>query len=266
MMAILELVGVNALAVAACFLVLWRVGVRIRDVSFVDSWWALGMVVIAWTSFLWTGARSAQAWLLVGLCTVWGVRLGGYLLWRWRRSGPDRRYVTMMGRAESERGWSFAKASLLLVFALQAPLQLLVCLPVQLGQIASPAALGAFGIGGALLAATGIAFESIGDWQLARFKGDPANRDQVMDKGLWRYTRHPNYFGDACTWWGLWLIAADTGWVGVASIPGPLLITFLLTRWSGVPTVEGRLRRRRPGYEAYVTRTSSFIPWPPKAA
>ena len=117
---------------------------------------------------------------------------------------------------------------------------------------------------GVILALIGIGFESLGDWQLVRFKADPANAGKVLDTGLWRYTRHPNYFGDACVWWGLWLIAAETGWIGAASVVGPILITVLLTRWSGVPTVEGRMRRKRPDYEAYVARTSAFIPMLPK--
>jgi steroid 5-alpha reductase family enzyme len=115
------------------------------------------------------------------------------------------------------------------------------------------------------MALAGIAFETIGDFQLVRFRADPANAGKVMERGLWRYTRHPNYFGDAMTWWGLWLIAADHGW-GLWTAPGPLLITFLLTRWSGVPTVEGRMRRRKPDYAAYAARTSAFIPWPPRRA
>jgi steroid 5-alpha reductase family enzyme len=170
----------------------------------------------------------------------------------------------MMGLAQKERGWGYAKASLLLVFALQLPLQYIVCLPVQLGQI-DQAPIGPLAIAGATLAIIGILFETVGDAQLVAFKGDPANKGKVLQTGLWRYTRHPNYFGDACVWWGLWLIAAETG-LGAWSIPGPILITFLLTRWSGVPTVEGRMRRKRPEYEAYVQRTSAFIPLPPKKA
>ena len=263
-MDIVQLLAVNAGVSAVCFLILWLISVRLRDPSFVDSWWALGMVVMAVTSFVWTGSRGPHALLLTGLCATWGLRLGFYLLWRWRRDGPDRRYVTMMGKAKEERGWSFATASLLLVFALQYPLQFVVALPVQLGQLHAPAALSPVALVGAVLAVIGIGFESIGDWQLMRFKADAANQGKVMDTGLWRYTRHPNYFGDACVWWGLWLIAADTGLVGAATLPAPVLITFLLTKWSGVPTTEGRMRRRKPGYEDYVARTSGFIPMPPR--
>jgi steroid 5-alpha reductase family enzyme len=259
-----QLLGANVLVVGVCFLGLWLLSIRLRDPSFVDSWWPIGMVVLAWSSYGLTGGGGPHALLLAGLCTLWGLRLGGYLLWRWRKHGPDRRYDTMIGKARSERGWSFAKASLMMVFALQAPLQFAVCLPVQLGQAAKPETLGSLALAGAALALFGIAFESLGDWQLVRFKADPANRGKVLDSGLWRYTRHPNYFGDACAWWGLWLIAAETGPWGVASVIGPVLLTFLLTRWSGAPTVEGHMRRKRPDYEAYMARTSAFIPTPPK--
>ena len=263
-MLIAQLLAVNFAIVVAFFVVCWRINVAIKDPSFIDSLWALGMVVVALASFAQTGGRGPHAALLTGLCAVWGLRLGLFLLWRWRKHGPDRRYVTMMGKAEAERCWSFAKASWRLVFALQAPLQFVVCLPVQLGQVTATTSLGSVALAGAALAAIGIAFESVGDWQLTRFKADPANAGLVLQTGLWRYTRHPNYFGDACVWWGLWLIAADTGWVGLASLPGPILITFLLTKFSGVPTVEGRMRRKKPDYEAYVARTSGFIPMPPK--
>jgi len=264
-MEIAELLIRNFALSAALFTLLWLVNLRTRDPSFIDSWWALGMVVTAWATFLAVGGKGPHAVLLTALCSVWGLRLGGYLLWRWRRNGPDRRYVTMMGLAQKERGWGYAKASLLLVFALQLPLQFVVSLPVQLGQLSGQGPLGPIAWVGAALAAAGIAFESVGDFQLVAFKADPANAGKVLQSGLWRYTRHPNYFGDACAWWGLWLIAADTP-LGLWTVPGPLLLTFLLTRWSGVPTVEGRMRRKRPDYEAYVRRTSAFIPMPPKKA
>ena len=263
-MEILTLLTLNAAIAVALFIGLWLISIRIQDPSFIDSWWPLGMVVMAVTSYAITGGRGPHALALTLLCAVWGLRLGIYLLWRWRKHGADRRYATMMGKAKTERGWGYAKASLLLVFALQMPLQFAVSLPVQLGQIHATTLLGPIAWVGIALAIIGIGFESLGDWQLMRFKADPANNGKVLDTGLWRYTRHPNYFGDACAWWGLYLIAADTGLVGALSILGPVLITFLLTKWSGVPTVEGRMRRKRPDYESYVARTSGFIPLPPK--
>ncbi len=263
-MIIAALLFVNFLVTVLCFLALWLVALRLKDVSFIDSWWALGLVVTAWVSFM-NAPGSAHSLALVALCTIWGLRLGLYLLWRWRSQGADRRYAAILGKAQAKRGWSFAWASLVMVFALQAPLQWIVSLPVQLGQMGPAAVLGTLAWFGVALSVVGISFESIGDWQLTQFRADPANATKVLDTGLWRFTRHPNYFGDACVWWGLYLIAADAGF-GMWALPGPVLMTYLLTSLSGVPTVEGHLNRSKPGYEAYVRRTSGFIPLPPRQA
>jgi steroid 5-alpha reductase family enzyme len=262
-MEIAALLVVNAVITVLCFLALWLVSLRLKDVSFIDSWWALGLVVTAWVSFM-NAPGSPHAVALVALCTVWGLRLGLYLLWRWRSHGVDRRYAAILGKAQARRGWSFAWASLVMVFALQAPLQWIVSLPVQLGAMGTVPALGVLAWCGIALCVAGVLFESIGDWQLVRFRADPANAGKVLDTGLWRYTRHPNYFGDACVWWGLWLIAAEAGF-GLWSLPGPVLMTYLLTSLSGVPTVEGHLAKSKTGYADYVRRTSGFIPLPPRA-
>jgi len=263
---ILTLLACNIALAFGLMIALWLVGLKTRDVTFVDAFWALNMVFIAVGTWFWTpdGDPLRKA-LLVGLCALWGARLGGYLLWRWRSHGPDRRYKSMLGKAEATQGKSFARASLTMVFMTQAPMLFIVCLPVQLGQIAGSPPVGLVAWAGVALALVGVAFETIGDWQLTRFRQNPANAGQVLDTGLWRYTRHPNYFGDACVWWGLWLVAAETT-LGLFSIIGPAYLVFTLTRWSGVPTVEGRLKRRKPGYEDYMRRTSGFIPWPPKKA
>ena len=172
----------------------------------------------------------------------------------------------MLDKAKAERGWGYAYAAFRLVFALQMPMLWLVCLPVQLGQLsAEPATLGAVGLAGAALAVLGLVFETLADAQLVLFKKDPVNAGKVLDRGLWRYTRHPNYFGDACVWIGLWLVAAETA-PGLFAVVGPAYLVFTLTRWSGMPTVEGRMRRRKPDYEDYVRRTSPFIPWFPKSS
>ena len=255
--------AINALVLGAFFLAAWLVCLKLRDVTPVDSLWAFGMVVLAGASFVQTGGLPARKLLLLGLCAAWGLRLGSYMLWRWRTHGTDRRYVSMLGKAEARRGWGFAKASLLLVFATQMPLLFIVALPVQLGQADAMPPLGMLAWAGAALAVLGIAFETIGDAQLVRFRRDPANAGQVMQSGLWRYTRHPNYFGDACTWWGLYLIAAETP-TGLWALPGPLLLTWTLMKWSGAPTVEGRMHKTRPGYADYVRRTSGFVPWVPR--
>ena len=264
-MTIPTLLAVNAAILVACFVALWAIALRMRDVTPVDSFWALGMVIVAAATYWQTDGLPARKGLLLGLCALWGVRLGGYMLWRWRDHGPDRRYGALLGKAEAQRGWTFGKASALLVFATQAPLLFIVCLPVQLGQVAAQPPLGVLAVVGAGVALFGIVFETIGDLQLVRFKRDPANRGRVMSRGLWRYTRHPNYFGDACTWWGLYLIAAETG-PGLWALPGPVLLTWTLMRYSGAPTVERKMLKTRPEYESYVRRTSGFVPWPPKSA
>lgn len=262
-MSVASVLAVNAAVLVATFLTAWLVALRLRDVTFIDSLWAIGMVVMAASTMVQTQGDLMRKGLLMGLCAAWGLRLGLYLLNRWRQHGPDRRYEKIFAHAQEKRGWGFAKASLLLVFATQAPLLFIVCLPVQLGQIDAGPPVGILGIAGVIVALIGIAFETIGDAQLTRFKRDPANADKVMDRGLWRYTRHPNYFGDACTWWGLYLIAAETP-TGLWALPGPALLTWTLMKWSGVPTTEGRMKRKKPGYEDYVRRTSGFVPWWPK--
>jgi steroid 5-alpha reductase family enzyme len=253
----------NAAVMAALFTLLWLVSIPLKDPSFIDSWWALGIVVLAWLSFVQAPAPGAHAWALAALASVWGLRLGLYLFWRWRKHGADRRYVSILGQARVKRGWNYALSSLLLVFALQFPLQFVVALPVQLGVLAPGSIFGLLAWLGVALALAGIAIEAVADWQLTQFKADQANTGKVMDRGLWRYSRHPNHFGDACAWWGMYAIAADTG-LGAWSLPGPILLTFLLTRVSGAPTIEPHMKRQRPDYEAYVRRTSAFVPWPPR--
>ena len=263
--------ALNLAATMVAMLLLWRVAVAIRDVSFIDAIWAYGMVGLALLSF---ALRSADGPVsLVGthgrivamLTTLWGVRLGTHLLVRWRRLGRDPRYDRILGGAMERRGWSFATASLLIVFLLQGPLLWFVSLPAQVGILAgdqgTPGIAAWFGLALAIL---GIVFETVGDAQLEAFRKDPANKGQVMDRGLWRYTRHPNYFGDACTWWGIWLVSAETG-AGLWTVTSPLLLTWMLLKWSGAPILEKGLKKSRPGYADYVARTSGFFPWPPRA-
>ena len=259
----LELLVVNAAVLALFFGVVAAVCIRQGDLTPVDAAWASGMVLLAVSSALQTDGLPARRWLLTLLCAVWGIRLATHLLRRWRRQGPDLRYVAIIGRAQKRKGWSFGTAAVLLVFATQAPLLFIVALPVQLGQLDRVPALGPLAAIGAVLAIVGIALETVGDLQLSRFKSDPRNATRVMDRGLWRYTRHPNYFGDACTWWGLFLIAAETS-SGRWAFPGPILLTWTLMRWSGAPILERKLRRTRPGYEEYIARTPSFVPWFPR--
>jgi steroid 5-alpha reductase family enzyme len=197
--------------------------------------------------------------LLAVLTTVWGIRLAGYITWRKRREpGEDYRYVALRER-HPELFWLVSLNS---VFLLQGALVWIVSLPLQVaaGQDDPLGALDAIGVA---CWAVGLCFETVGDAQLARFKADPGSRGQVMDRGLWRYTRHPNYFGDFMVWWGLYLIALSTGgaWWTVVS---PLAMSVLLIRVSGKDRLERGMAERRPGYRDYVARTSGFVPLPPR--
>jgi len=249
----------NFAILMGCMILLWLISIPLRDVSFVDSFWAAGFIVVAGATYLMTGGGTDRRQLILTITAVWGARLATYLFLRWRREGPDGRYVALLSKSKG----NVHLASLTKVFLLQGPMLWLVSLPVQLGQVqAEPLDLGILAWAGAALAIIGILFETIGDHQMAAFKANPANEGQVMDRGLWRYTRHPNYFGDACVWWGLYLIAAETG-PGIWSFFGPALLTWTLVKWSGAALLERRLQRSRPGYVEYIERTSSFIPWPP---
>lgn len=262
-MSVFELLTLNSLIILIVMIGLWLVGLRLRDVSFIDAFWAFNMGLVAAVDFFVADGDPTRKALLTGLCVAWALRLGGHLFGRWRRHGVDKRYENLLTRLTG-RGLSWPIATLVFVFLLQGVLLLIVCLPVQIGQVYAQPAVGWLGWTGAALAAFGLAFEAIGDHQLERFKADPANKGQVMDKGLWRYTRHPNYFGDACVWWGLGLIACEVPW-GWIALAGPAFLTFTLLKWSGAPTTEGSMKTTRPGYADYIRRTSPFIPWPPKA-
>lgn len=243
---------------------LWALAQITRDPSFVDAFWAFGIVLMALASFALADGWAPRQMVIAGLTAFWGGRLGAHLFTRWRREGPDRRYRQLLAGAREKRGWSYARTTLLFVFLPQAVLLWLVSLPVQLGQaFAGQLELGVLGIAGAALALFGIVIETLADHQLNRFRHDPSSEGQVLDTGLWAWSRHPNYFGEICVWWGLWLIAAETGW-GALALPGPLFITFTLFRLSGVPMQEAGIDDRRPGYAAYKARTPALLPRPPR--
>jgi len=266
---VLSTLFLNAAALLAVILLLWAYSVKIRDVSFIDAFWAFGMVLLASATWLQSTSPGVRSHLLLGLTVLWGLRLSLHLWTRWRAHGEDPRYAKIIGSVMDKKGWSWSKTSLLSVFLTQAPLLFITCLPAQLGIWASDGdgnSIGPIAFAGAIIALVGIAFETIGDAQLNAFRANPANKGKVLDTGLWKYTRHPNYFGDACTWWGIWLIACETGLAGWISIIGPIFLTFTLTKWSGKPLLEKGLKKTRPDYAAYVAHTSGFFPWPPKRA
>jgi len=248
-----------ALAIVALMLTTWVVSVMIKNASIVDIVWGLGFVVVAWTVRLTVEGDTTRQNLLVVLVTLWGLRLALYLAKRNIGHGEDFRYVLM----RRKHGARFPVVSLYSVFAFQGALMWVVSLPVQLGQADDGAPVGPLAVVGAFTWVVGFLFESVGDAQLARFKKDPANAGKVMDRGLWSLTRHPNYFGDAVQWWGIGIVAAEAGTAALGLI-GPVVMTFLLTRVSGVPMLEHSMAKRRPGYEDYVRRTSAFLPRPPR--
>jgi steroid 5-alpha reductase family enzyme len=246
----------------AAMLLLWLLSLRLRDASIVDVWWGPGFAAIALFTFaLDPGGDPERGRLAVALAALWGLRLGGYLFWRNTGKGEDYRYQAMRRR----HGERFSRVSLVSVFGLQGLLMWFVSLPLQVAQTGGETGgLGPIDTLGTLVFAAGLFFETVADFQLARFKADPANAGRVMDRGLWRYTRHPNYFGDCVVWWGLWLVACGAPG-GAFTVASPVLMTFLLLRVSGVALLERGLVKRKPGYADYVARTSAFFPLPPRA-
>ncbi|GAA1990847.1 DUF1295 domain-containing protein [Catenulispora subtropica] len=242
------------------FLVGWA---RARH-RYVDAVWGSAFALVAVVTLTLSGGHgdTARKVLLTACTVIWGLRLSVHIAWRGRGAPEDPRYAAMLSRAGGNPAW----AAYTRVYLLQALLVWFISLPVQAGMFAS----GRSAVGTVLLAAgfglwlLGLGFESVGDWQLARFKADPANRGRLMASGLWRYTRHPNYFGDACVWWGLFLIAAGA-WPAALTVASPVLMTWLLVAGSGKPLVEAHLSETRPGYADYAARTSSFLPRRPKA-
>lgn len=252
----------NLLAVAVMMIVGWVFSLSRRNVTIVDSLWGMGFVLVAWMTFFQVEGVAARQWLLTGLTTLWGLRLTFYLTWRNHGKGEDPRYAAWR-EATGERFWL---TSLFKVFLLQALFLWVIALSVQAGQtVGQGVPLGKVDVIGAIIWLCGFVFESVGDWQLAKFKSDPANKGRVMRSGLWRYTRHPNYFGESLIWWGLFVIAvADFGnWWTVVS---PVVITTVLIKMTGIPLTEKLSSRKRPEYADYIATTSSFIPWPPKQA
>ena len=249
----------SALAVGVLMLCVWLLSFVLKNASIVDIVWGLGFVVVAWVSNLASDGSSDVGLIVAVMVSIWGFRLAGYLWWRNHGKGEDFRYVAM----RKHYGTRFPLISLVTVFALQGVLMLVVSFPVQLAQQPSTESINILGMVGLLVWLIGVLFESVGDVQLARFKARAENSGKVMDKGLWRYTRHPNYFGDACAWWGIAIVAlqSNMGWLGLL---GAAVMSFLLVRVSGVPMLEKTMHKRRPDYVAYQERTSGFIPRKPK--
>ena len=237
----------------------WVASAVQKDASLVDRVWGPAFVVLAWTYAVAADRFDARTWLVLALVSIWGLRLGAFITWRNWGHGEDARYAAM----RAKRPDTFTVRSLVTVFLLQAVLAWLISVPL----------LGALGVAGGglgvldglavLVWLVGFVFEALGDQQLARFLADPVNRGKVMDRGLWAYTRHPNYFGDTVVWWSYLLLALAVGaWWGAL---GTVMMSLLIVKVSGVALTDrrmGRDGRRREGYEEYVRRTNAFFPGP----
>lgn len=250
-------------ALAAITLLLtavWVASLKKRDASIIDPFWSLTFVVALFV-YIWKSPApdGARRWLLASLVLVWALRLAIYLFWRNWGKPEDRRYVAMRER----QGANFPVVSLFTVFWVQAALAWVVSLPLLAG-VDGSLPLHAYDWIGVALWTLGMSFQVVGDFQLARFKAAANNEGAVLDSGLWRYTRHPNYFGEFCIWWGFGCFALALGawW----ALLGPAVMSVMLLQVSGVALLESDIADRRPGYREYVRRTSAFFPWPPRPA
>jgi steroid 5-alpha reductase family enzyme len=239
-------------ALVVLMAVTFALGVRLRRHSVFDVAWGTGIALVAVVAAVTSaghGLTTRRVALLV-TAVIWGLRLAVHIS---RRRGEDPRYRDLLARAPGNQN----AYALRVVYLPQAVILWLACMPIQVGmyeRAPGPAAL----IAGLALWVLGFGFEAVGDWQLARFKADPAQAGLIMDRGLWRYTRHPNYFGDACMWWGLFAIGGN-----LVTVFSPLLMTYILTRGSGQRLTDSRMASR-PGYADYMARTSGFFPLPPR--
>lgn len=235
----------------------WILSVLRKDVSIVDSVWSLMFLAAAGVFASAAPDYGMRTQIILGFLLLWAVRLAGYLTWRNWGEPEDRRYQLIRAKYEPH----FAFKSLGIIFVFQALLAWIISLPLW-PALTHNQTFSFWDVAAVALWLTGMTFETVGDWQLARFKADPANKGKVMDRGLWHYTRHPNYFGECLIWWGFFLFALSTGaWWTILS---PLLITWLLLKFSGVVMLEKTIVERRPAYRDYIARTNAFIPGRPR--
>lgn len=256
----ISILGWNFTAVIVMMISGWLISLRYQNVTIVDSLWGVGFVLIAWVTFFLSNGFLGRRALITLLVTLWGMRLSIYLTGRNWGAAEDPRYAEWRKKSGARFGW----VSLGKVFLLQAAFLWLIALVVQIGQLSQvPSRFVWLDILGVIIWTIGFLFESVGDRQLARFKANPANKGRVMDRGLWAYSRHPNYFGEFLIWWGLFLITLSTpnSWWTMVS---PLIITAVLLKMTGIPLTERNIVKGRPGYKAYIKRTNAFVPWFPK--
>ena len=240
---------------------LWLISVAMKDSSIVDIFWGPGCAGVAWVYYFSTSVPSPRALLALGLITLWGARLGLYIGVRnW--GSEDRRYARLRQHI-TDQGRNYTLYSLRAVFGYQGAAMLLCTLPM-LFAIGTPGPIGPIAMVGAILALAGLGVETLADQQMSRFRAGRQDPRAVMDQGLWRYSRHPNYFGEMLVQWGLFILALDAGALALLSVVAPLLLSYLITGPMGASLLERRLVKKNPDYGEYVARTSAFIPWLPK--
>ena len=261
-LSLLELAVANALLVFGSFVALWALGLLLKDSSLVDIWFAPCIAAAAVLGYFLGNGAQPRRLLLAVLAVIWAARLGGYLLWRnWGREDP--RYARFRKTLE-DQGKNFAWHSLTRINLYQSLIVFLALAPFVVAQsAAAPTQLGWLAWAGTSLWLVGVFFQAVSDWQLARFKANTNNAAHVLDTGLWRYSRHPNYFGECCVWWGFWLIACECAW-GFLTVFSPVFLTWSILGMMGKELVERRMLKKRAGYQDYVDRTSGFFPWPPR--
>lgn len=249
---------ISGMIVFVSMTLLWLISLAIKNSSIVDIFWGIGFIVIAWFVFANALGYLPRKQLIAILVTIWGLRLAVHIGIRNWGKPEDPRYAKWRDESGSRWWWiSFFK-----VFLLQGVLMWIISTPIIAAETSGfPAILTPLDMIGVLLWAFGLLFESIGDFQLMHFKADPSNRGKILTAGLWKYTRHPNYFGESVLWWGYYVIAlAASAWWTIFS---PIIMTYLLVKVSGVAMLE-RMMKHKPGYEEYIQQTQSFIPWFPK--
>ena len=254
---VLDVYLLNLICVVGYVAGVWLLSLKLRDASIMDIFWGPGFVLVAWVTYSITDGFVGRKFLVAILVSLWGLRLGMHIAARNLGKGEDPRYQAW----RSEHGEHFWWVSLFNVFLLQGVLLWIISLGIQTAQTSTlPDKFVWLDVLGTLIWAGGLIFETVGDWQLRQFKSDPDSRGKVMDRGLWSYTRHPNYFGESLVWWGLFLITIaniSNFWTVIS----PIVITFLLLRVSGVALLERDIAERRPTYREYIQRTNAFLPW-----
>jgi steroid 5-alpha reductase family enzyme len=258
---------VNGVLFVVVFFVmgLWLASIALKDSSIVDIFWGFGCAAMAWIFYLTSAGAQPRAMVTVILATLWGGRLGLYIGARnW--GGEDRRYARLRQHI-TDQGRNYVLYSLRAVFAYQGIAMVICTLPLLVA-IATPTSgqLGFLGIAAAAMIAIGILIETIADWQMSHFRRTRTKQGEVMDRGLWRYSRHPNYFGEMLVQWGFFLMACSATSIGIATVLAPALLSYLITGPMGANLLERRLTKKNPDYESYIKRTNAFVPWLPKRA